>query len=187
MANWRLFIAIGLPPPARDVLAAVQRELATSGADVTWSRPENIHLTLKFLGDTPDNAIRQLALTLNAVARQGAAHLCRLGNVGAFPNSNRPRVLWVGLDEPTGELVALQQRIDEATADLAGADPRPFTPHLTLGRTRSTRHADRLAALLDGYELTSSLDIPISEVLLMSSVLGRGGPAYTTLHRSPLS
>jgi RNA 2',3'-cyclic 3'-phosphodiesterase len=186
MANWRLFIAIELPPPVRDVLAAVQRELAAAGADVKWSPPENIHLTLKFLGDTPDSEIRQLAETLNVVARQGAAHLCRLGNVGAFPDMRRPRVIWVGLDEPTGELVALQQRIDEATADLVGSDPRGFTPHLTLGRTRSGRNAEGLAAMLDGYQFTSQLDIPVSEVLLMSSVLGRGGPTYATLHRSPL-
>jgi 2'-5' RNA ligase len=112
--------------------------------------------------------------------------MARLGQAGAFPNANRPRVLWVALDEPTGALAALQQRVDDATQYLVEPDGRGFSPHLTLGRTRSGRGVRELAAMLQGYQLGTSAEAPIRDVLLFRSVLGRHGPTYTVLHRSPV-
>jgi len=186
MADWRLFIAVALPEAARQVLAAVQRELAGSGADVKWSRPENTHLTLKFLGDTPQAEVPDLSAALDEAARAGRPCVARLGHVGAFPDVRRPRVLWVGLDEPTGELVALQKRVEQATAYLADADPRGWAAHLTLGRMRSGRGVQRLSELLQGYRLASAVEIPVREVVLIRSVLSRAGPAYTPLHRAAI-
>ena len=186
MAEWRLFIAVELPEAARQVLAAVQRELAESRADVKWSRPEAMHLTLKFLGDTPEGVVPNLSAALDEAAGASRACVARLGQVGAFPDVRRPRVVWVGLDEPTGELVALQKRVEQATAHLADPDRRGWTAHLTLGRTRSGRHVQRLADLLQGYCLDSSVAVPVREIVLSRSVLSREGPTYTPLHRAAI-
>ena len=184
VATWRLFIAVELPEAVRRVLSAVQRELATAGADVKWSRAETIHLTLKFLGDTAEGEVPRLAAALDAAAAAGHGVTARLDEVGAFPNVRRPRVIWVGLNEPTGELAALQKRVDEAARDLVAPDPRGFAAHLTLGRTRSGKNAARLAAMMEGYRLASAAEVPVREVVLMRSVLRPGGPIYTVLHRS---
>ena len=186
MADLRLFIAVELSREVRELLAAVQRDLAAGGADVKWSAPENIHLTLKFLGDTPEAEVTKLSAALDEAAAGCSAHVARLSEVGAFPDARRPRTIWVGLDEPTGQLAALQKSVERVTGYLVPPDPRGFTPHLTLGRTRSGRNVRQLSAMLDGYRLTTLLEVPVAEVLLIRSVLGRGGPAYTTLHRSPL-
>ena len=186
MSTWRLFVAVPLPEAALELLAVVQRDLATSGADVKWSDPGQIHLTLKFLGDTPEEAVAELSAALDEAASGCPPCVGRLAEVGAFPNAHRPRVVWVGLNEATGELVRLQKRVDEATSYLVPPDPRGFTAHLTLGRVRSGKNLARLTALLEGYKLESKIDIPLAEVLLIRSVLERSGPSYTDLHRAAL-
>ena len=184
MATWRLFIAVELPDDVRRLLGSVVRELAATGADVKWSRPESMHLTLKFLGDTAEEEVANLARVLDAAAAAGRPHAATLGGLGAFPDLRRPRVLWIGLDEPSGELVALQKRIEEATRYLAEPDPRGFEGHLTLGRVRSSRRGRELSEMMQGYRLESKLAIPVREIVLIRSVLGRDGPTYTPLHRS---
>ncbi|NLX59923.1 MAG: RNA 2',3'-cyclic phosphodiesterase [Phycisphaerae bacterium] len=186
MADLRLFIAVELPEEVRRLLAAVERDLRQADADVSWSRPENMHLTLKFLGDTPEDFVGEIAAALDAAAAACPRHAATLGGVGAFPTVRRPRVVWVGLDEPTGRLAELQKAVDDVTADLVPPDPRGFTPHLTLGRVRSQRNAERLAGLVDGYRLTSAAAVPVNEIVLIRSELARSGPTYTPLHRSPL-
>jgi len=187
MADLRLFIAVELPEAARELLAAVQRELRQADARVKWSKPENIHLTLKFLGDTPQGSVDDLSAALDEAAARHAAHAARVAKVGAFPNARRPRVIWVGLDEPTGQLAALQKDVDEATSYLAEPDRRGFAAHLTLGRIKGGRNLTQLSRLMDGYRLASSVEIPVNEIVLIRSQLSRSGPTYTPLHRSPLS
>jgi len=145
-----------------------------------------MHLTLKFLGDTPEDLGGEIAVALDAATAACPRHAAMLGGVGAFPTVRRPRVVWVGLDEPTGRLVELQKAVDDVTADLVPPDPRGFTPHLTLGRVRSQRNAERLARLLDGSRMASAAAVPVNEIVLIRSELSRGGPTYTPLHRSPL-
>ena len=186
MSLWRLFIAVPLPEAALEILAAVQRDLAASGADVKWVAPANLHLTLKFLGDTPEEAVGDLSAALDEAAAASFPHAARLAQVGAFPNAHRPRVVWVGLDEPSGELLRLQQRVNQATSYHTPPDPRGFSAHLTVGRVRSGKNLVRLTALLEGYRLQSKLDIPVKEIVLIRSVLAPSGPSYTDLHASPL-
>ncbi|MBN2583823.1 MAG: RNA 2',3'-cyclic phosphodiesterase [Planctomycetes bacterium] len=186
MADLRLFIAVELPEAAQRLLAAVARELRQADADVKWSRPENMHLTLKFLGDTPEEFVDEVSSSLDAAATGCPRHTATMSEIGAFPNPRRPRVVWVGLDEPTGRLAALQKAVDEATSDLVPPDPRGFTAHLTLGRVRSGRNVERLAQLMNGYRLTSPVEVPVNEIVLIRSELSRSGPTYTPLHRSPL-
>lgn len=187
MPDLRLFIAVELPDEARRLLAAVVRELAESRADVKWSHAENIHLTLKFLGDTSEEELPRLTAALDEAAAAVAAHAARLADVGAFPDLRRPRVIWVGLQESTGRLLALQKRVDEATTYLVAPDRRGFTPHLTLGRVRGSRNLRELSALAGGYRLASPAEIPVREIILIRSRLAPGGPTYTPLHRSPLA
>jgi 2'-5' RNA ligase len=146
-----------------------------------------MHLTLKFLSDTAEEEVPNLARRLDAAAQAGRPCTATLGGLGAFPDLRRPRVLWVGLDEPSGELVALQKRVDEATRYLVEPDPRGFESHLTLGRIRSPRRQRELSDLLQSYRLTMKAPVPVREIVLIRSVLDRAGPTYTPLHRSRIA
>jgi 2'-5' RNA ligase len=187
METIRTFIAIPLPEPLLAQLARVQRQLEREvpPRSVRWVRPESIHLTLKFLGDTPTEKLPQIEAALAAVAQNGPACTFTVTGLGCFPNSRRPRVLWVGVQEPTGRLAALQNAIEEAVAPF-GYPPegRGFTPHLTLGRVH--RRADRRDVARVG-EIVATTEVgPLGEVAvhhfaLIRSLLKPTGAEYTTL------
>ena len=187
METIRAFIAIPLPHPLLDRLSALQRQLESQipSRSVRWVRAEGIHLTLKFLGDTPTEKLPDIKRALAAVARHAPACTFTVGELGCFPNPRRPRVVWVGVQEPTGRLAALQDAIEEVMAPL-GYPPegRGFTPHLTLGRLQ--RRASRSDVAQVGEIVARTTVNPLAEVTadhfaLIRSVLKPSGAEYTTL------
>jgi 2'-5' RNA ligase len=192
METIRAFIAIPLPHPLLDRLSALQRQLESQipSRSVRWVRAEGIHLTLKFLGDTPTEKLPDIKRALTAVARHAPACTFTVGELGCFPNPRRPRVVWVGVQEPTGRLAALQDAIEEVMAPL-GYPPegRGFTPHLTLGRVRpGARRSDvaRVGEVVTGTTVESLAEISGDHFALIRSVLKPTGAEYTTLEEFPL-
>ena len=192
METIRAFIAIPLPHPLLEKLGALQRQLEKRipSRSVRWVRAESIHLTLKFLGDTPTDKLPDIKGALAAVARHAPACTFTVGGLGCFPNPRRPRVVWVGVQEPTGRLAALQDAIEEAMAPF-GYPPegRGFTPHLTLGRVRRRTPRSDIAHI--GEVATSTMvgvlaEVPADHFALIRSVLKPTGAEYTTLARFPL-
>jgi len=192
METIRAFIAVPLPHPLLDRLSALQRQLESQvpSRSVRWVRVEGIHLTLKFLGDTPTEKLPDIKRALAAVARHVPACTFTVGELGCFPNPRRPRVVWVGMQEPAGRLAALQDAIEEVMAPL-GYPPegRGFTPHLTLGRVRPGARRDEVSRV--GEVVTGKTGEPLAEVsadhfALIRSVLKPTGAEYTTLEEFPL-
>jgi 2'-5' RNA ligase len=192
METIRAFIAIPLPHPLLEKLAALQRQLEkrVPPGSVRWVRTEGIHLTLKFLGDTPTEKLPDIKRALTAVGRHAPACTFTVGGLGCFPNPRRPRVVWVGMQEPTGRLSALQDGIEEVMAPF-GYPPegRGFTPHLTLGRVR--RRTPRSEVTQVGEVVTSTTveslaEVPADHFALIRSVLKPTGAEYTTLEEFPL-
>ena len=192
METIRAFIAIPLPDSLLERLAALQRKLENRvpHRSVRWVRTEGIHLTLKFLGDTPADRLPDIKHALAAVARHAPACSFTVAGLGCFPNPRRPRVVWVGVQEPTGRLAALQDGIEEALTPL-GYEPegRGFTPHLTLGRVG--RKASRSDAAQVGEIVTATTvellaEVPADRFALIRSVLKPSGAEYTTLEEFPL-
>ncbi len=189
METIRAFIAIPLPSALLTKLAALQQRLERQipPRSVRWVQAEGIHLTLKFLGDTPANKLPDIKQALAAVGRHAPACAFAAEGLGCFPNTQRPRVIWVGIREHTGRMVALQKAIEEVVTPL-GFPPegREFAPHLTLGRIG--RRASRSDAALVG-KAVSSMDIEtLAEIAadrfyLIRSVLKPTGAEYTTLER----
>jgi len=183
----RAFLAIELPGSLRAGLAQVQAELKRSGADVRWVAPGNIHLTLKFFGNVPEDEIAALA----AAARQAAAETTPLQLqvtvAGAFPSPNAPRVLWLGLGGDVVPLTQLFYRLEKAFAAL-GHPPegRAFNPHLTLGRVKSPANRDKLARLLAKLPPLDWPPFEVKELILFQSVLSPQGSKYTPLGAIPL-
>ena len=183
----RAFVAVPLPSSLLEALRRIQRRLdgQIPHRSVRWVQPEGIHLTLKFLGDVPSDQLPQIEQALGAVARYAPGCTFTAGELGCFPNPRRPRVVWVGVQEPTGRLAALQDAIEEALAPL-GYPPegRGFSPHLTLGRVgRKTPRttAAQVGETVAGTEVGELARVDATQFDLIRSVLKPTGAEYTTL------
>ncbi|MDT8441402.1 MAG: RNA 2',3'-cyclic phosphodiesterase [Desulfuromonadales bacterium] len=132
----RVFLAIPLTPHLQQEIAVLQRRLAGALPTIRWSRPQTLHLTLRFFGETPQEDLEKIRVSMLSIASCQPACQVRLQGLGAFPEPRRPRVLWTGL-EPVAPLRQLYRHCETALQQ-AGIppEPRPFRPHLTLGRWR---------------------------------------------------
>jgi RNA 2',3'-cyclic 3'-phosphodiesterase len=176
----RLFIAIELPEDVRQAIAKVQQQLQTSGADANWTRPEGIHLTLKFLGDVPEAKVAGVLQGMTDAAQGTGTLRFEVSGAGAFPSAKAPRVLWLGLTGDTARLAALQRAVEDAMA-AAGfeREERNFSPHLTLARIRFPRPRDNWERRIEGIRDVRLGGFDADRVSLMKSELHPGGAVYT--------
>jgi RNA 2',3'-cyclic 3'-phosphodiesterase len=183
----RCFLAIDLPEELRPGLAQVQEELQRSHADVRWVAPGNIHLTLKFFGNVPDDEIDTLAQAAREAAAETSPLQLQATGAGAFPSPTAPRVVWLGLGGDIVHLTQLFYRLEKAFAAL-GYPPegRAFNPHLTLGRVKSPANRERLAKLLAKLPPVDWPPFEVKELILFQSVLSPKGSTYTPLQVIPL-
>lgn len=191
--TWRLFIAIEVPEAIRAHLTAVQRMLKRRiPADtVRWARPEGMHLTLRFLGDTPVQQREQLQQQLSLAADGHAPFRLSTATLGAFPTASRPRVVWVGVQGQLRELHALHAAVERSLLS-AGypAERETFHPHLTLGRVRpeaTPQHVRQLGEIITATALEDHPAWAVSGITLFRSELAPGGSVYTALFHAPLA
>ncbi len=182
----RLFVAVNLPSEIRDRMAAVQDRLRHAQADVSWVRAENVHVTLKFLGETEEKRLKRICPALAEVARSGAPIPVEVSGIGSF-GGRLPRVVWVGVGEGAESLAELAGRVEIALARVGvPKDRRGFTAHLTLGRVRSARNAEALMAGLKEFQAEQFGTFLAMQFELMESELHPTGSRYTMRERFPL-
>jgi 2'-5' RNA ligase len=186
METVRAFIAVDIGDAVRGELEKLQRRLRGAHADVKWVKPENIHLTLDFLGHVDIDKIRPLEAAMAQAVQRLEKFSIAVSGTGTFGKPRRPRVVWAGIAD-CPPLLELQRKTTEALqAAEVGFDDKPFSPHLTLGRVKSPKH---MAELLDGLEKERDTALgcaDLAEVLLIKSEPGPGGAKYTVLHRVAL-
>jgi 2'-5' RNA ligase len=176
----RSFLAIDLPDPLRARLGELQRELQRAGIRARYTRPEGIHLTLKFLGEIDPDQVPRLGEGLQPLAARCPPLDLQAIGLGAFPNLRRPRVLWIGVRGPA-PLERLQAEIDAALADQGFAkEDRPFHPHLTLAREPDPRAAQALQRWTRAGELELGR-FTAAALTLFESQLQPGGARYAPL------
>jgi 2'-5' RNA ligase len=181
----RTFIAVGIEAPIRRKLVGVQRRLERAAENVKWVEEENIHLTLKFLGQVDERALYDVCRAVQEVAGEHEPFEMTVEGLGAFPHQRRPRVLWAGVSGGTEPLIELAEHIDLAMEQLGwGREPRRFTPHITIGRFRRVG-VDIEAALAD-YQQWQAGTQYVTQVEVMSSELSSHGPRYMVLSRAEL-
>jgi len=178
----RSFIAIEIPHPLLQKIGEIQRSLKSSGADVKWVRPEGIHLTLKFLGSISGEELKKLSLAIEPIITAREPFELKIIGLGCFPSLRNPRVLWVGIDNGSQEVSALQESIEKSAIE-AGFLPenRPFSPHLTLGRFRSSRNKNFLTQAFENLKNEGVGNFWSTEVHLFKSELKPTGAVYTKL------
>ncbi len=183
----RTFIAIELEEVQHRALRDVQTRLIRERAarDVRWVAPDNIHLTLKFLGDVESGSLPDLQHAVADACAGTATFTLTLTGAGAFPNTRRPNVIWVGVGGAVERAAELAQKIDEACAAVGFArEERPFSPHLTLGRVkRDARPSDRqfIGEMIVNAQIGNLGELPVERVSVMKSELHPGGSVYTRL------
>lgn len=187
----RCFIAISLDRALAREVGRVQRQLAPAvPADaVRWVRVDQLHLTLKFLGDVAEARVDLLAESLRrACAGRGPLRL-ELNGLGCFPNLTRPRVLWVGVGGDTDALRQVQARVAAETTNFGDqGEEQQFHPHLTIGRLKSREPGvlRRVGQALGAASVGALGQWQVGEVILFSSRLSPQGPTHTALARVPL-
>ena len=183
----RAFLAIDLPESYRASLAAVQDYLKKSGADVRWTSVAGIHLTLKFFGDIEENQVDVLAAAAFGITGATPKFTLGVNGVGTFPSPKNPRVIWLGLSGQTDILARLVQNLEQAFAPLGfPPEKRNFTPHLTLGRVRSSQGREALNRSLETVFLSNFSEFLVKELILYRSTLRPQGALYTPLSRIAL-
>ena len=183
----RLFVAVPFSAEVKNDLGELINDWRRERDKITWVKKENLHLTLKFLGETPleklDALKRNLAASLNGPAK----FTLSLSGAGAFPNLNRARVIWIGVFEGKEKLSELTQKVEEATVPLGfPAEERAFSTHLTIGRVKDSRLSEPLLAKVRACTFEAQ-GIIVSEVVLYQSELAPGGSVYTPLARFELA
>lgn len=184
----RLFCALELPYAVREKITNHITQLRSQVPDVkaSWSRVENIHLTLKFIGEVPAERIEHLSQAAARAVVSVETFSLRLEETGSFPPHGAAKVLWIGISEPTGALSRLHGQLEEESEKEGFArELKRFHPHLTIARLRRPDGARRL---LDAHrELKfGPVEARVSEVVVMRSELGASGSKYTALSRHPL-
>ena len=175
----RCFVAIALPAPVKKLLVQVQDALRRADADVKWVEEENLHLSLKFLGEMDEDALSRLKGILSVEALRWPAMTLTYAGIGAFPERGEPRVLWAGCGGDLEKLAALAAAI-ERSAEQVGVprEHKPFVAHLTIGRVRSSRNLKRLqSAVVNQREVPLGKD-EVKEFVLYQSTLTNKGPIY---------
>jgi RNA 2',3'-cyclic 3'-phosphodiesterase len=191
MSLLRAFIAIEIPNTIQEAIHKDTLNLrkALDSALVRWTPCSNIHLTLKFLGDVSESNLQFIKQMLVQECTEHFAFDLQVGKLGSFPNSKRPRVIWVGLNAP-GELLSLQQSIESAASRLGyEKEERGFSPHLTIGRVRQNLSATdlgRIHTALDSTHVSMLGTVTINAVYLFKSDLQPNGSVYTRLFSAPL-
>ena len=190
----RTFIAIDLPAELKKEITSVQHRLRPqfSRARVSWVRPDNIHLTLRFIGDVPSARIGELIRSCEDVKLRPVFGL-HLHSIGFFPNARKPKVLWCGY-ENSEELNAVQRLVEDAVVRLGfSPEEKKFVPHLTMARIKEIGSKPAAPFYVDMAEVEKeiknillSVRHTVHEVRLIKSVLSPKGSDYTTLHTWPL-
>lgn len=188
----RCFIAIHLPSSVLAELASLEEKLkAGRHPFVKWVDPGSLHLTLKFLGNAAADSIPEITLAMRRAAGPHSPFHLQLAGTGAFPNWQRPQVMWAGVGGDLDRLEALQKDVEAVVSPLGfPTEPRPWSAHLTLGRLRDRAGGDdrrRFAQFAQGVGWRTSLPFEVDAISLIRSQLTPAGPIYTDLAAAPLT
>jgi len=183
----RSFLAIELPEPILKKIGEVQGDIRSTHAEVRWTNPEKIHLTLKFFGNIEESRIDPIFRSIEEPIRDTLPFSLKVRGVGAFPHLKNPRVIWIGLVEEREILTSFQKQI-ETQLEKVGFQPenRPFHPHLTLGRMKSSRGKEELVGRMERHKEEEFGDFEVERVVLFKSDLRPSGPIHTPVREMKL-
>lgn len=185
----RTFVAVEMSEAVRAAAAKVIRRLGKCDAGIRWVEPENMHLTLKFLGEVNTLEIPDVCRAVEQAVAEVPGFSLDVAGVGAFPKIERPRTIWLGVTQGAEELAGLQKQIEKSLKKLGyPPDNRRFSPHLTVGRVKKAGpELDELSELVKSLSDRAVGTSAVDEVTVFSSELTREGPVYQALSHASLA
>ena len=180
-SEWRVFCAVELPAEVRARLEDHVRRLREKVPDAaaSWSRVENIHLTLKFFGNVEVKRIEKVSAAAERAVKEFSTFQIGVGGTGVFPRASRPQVLWIGVTDPSGQLTALQKKFEnECAAEGFPKEDRAYKPHLTIARLRKPEVSLADAHLKMQFE---PIQVAIKDLVVFRSELSPKGSKYTVI------
>jgi 2'-5' RNA ligase len=182
----RSFVAVDLEPEVRRPLVRLLKELPRT-RDVRWCTQDQLHVTLKFLGEVDEVRLKQVCKIVAQTSLLIPPFQIRLAELGGFPSRRSPRVLWCGIDDPTGSCARWVSLADPQFAALGfEAESRAFAPHITLGRSKSPAGAAAMREVLERTAALPAAEMTVSEIVLFESRLSPAGARYIRVQTSPL-
>jgi len=183
----RAFIAVDIEGELSEKLARLAESLKSTGADVKLVEKENFHITIRFLGNVPEESIDVIEKIMRDAVREVKPHKLKLRGVGAFPSPERPRVVWVGV-EGDEELRKIFERIERELRRLGfKPETKGFTAHVTLARVRSGRGREALVKWINDMKDVELGELEVKSIRLKKSTLTPRGPIYETLREVELA
>jgi 2'-5' RNA ligase len=186
----RLFVAVPLSPDATAAVAEIVERIRAGepeGRGVRWVRLDGLHLTLRFLGPTPEARVADLAAAVADVARDGHPFTITVRGAGSFPPTGRPRTIWLDIRSGVESLEGLAARLDDRLADAGWErERRPFRAHLTLARADGVRAGPATVAALTDAAADLAIESPIDRLILFESITGAGRARYVERAAAPL-
>lgn len=188
----RIFIAVRMPDEVIQKITRISNyfQKQTPKEALKWVETENLHLTLKFLGEIPEQTITKVQPILRAVGNGQKPFDIAVAGLGMYPHAKRPRVVWLGV-EGVDPLISLHNELESELAKIGlQKESRPYNPHLTLARVRqrtSRETAAKVGDILSGFKVDSLGRFTVSDIHLIESQLTPQGPIYTTRFTAPLS
>ncbi len=183
----RAFVGIDIDEAVRQNLVAVQRQLTGTGAQMKLVEPENIHVTMKFLGDIREDQTGAITEALQAAVAGIKPFEISVRGVGAFPNLSYIRVVWAGVSDGREQIISIQKRIDQNLTKLGFKSERDFVPHLTLARAKSAAGKEKLVSFLKNMVSAEFGSSRADAIELKQSTLTPKGPIYSTLAQVELT
>lgn len=188
MKTLRLFYALNISSRIRDILTGYVDQLKTANADVKWVESQNIHLTLKFLGETPEEILESLIVAGNAIGMDVSPFNVFWNNFGAFPDVKRPRIIWAGILKGDDYLKLINGMLEDSMVNFGyPRENRNFNPHLTIGRVRTSRDIGKLLKILERIQGNRIGEMNVKSFSLMISTLTPKGPIYKEAARFELN
>ena len=177
----RTFIAIELPVEVKQVARRIQNQLEESIEGIRWVKHENIHLSVKFLGNVEENRINNIAAAVKNAVEDISVMNLKTGHLGIFPNEKRPRILWLGIEGDVREFIRMSKNCESELAKLGyEKDARENKPHITVGRIRSSKKQKGLVNIIKDIPI-ESIEFRVNALNLMRSELNPNGAVYTNL------
>jgi len=184
MKKIRAFIAIELSGEIKQELSSLTERLKASGADAKWVNPQNIHLTLKFLGNISAEMIENVKTVLDSAGSKFNAFRITISGLGGFPGTSSPRVIWVGIRDGQDSIKAIHSLLEDELERFGfEKDKRPYSAHLTIGRVRSLKNKQNLKSAMEECARLSLAHLDVDHITLFQSTLTPKGPTYTPLHK----
>jgi 2'-5' RNA ligase len=182
----RTFVAVKASRRVQNRIEGLIASLRQSGVKTTWVRPENLHLTLKFLGDVDEQRIPRVCQAVDRALADVDSFPLHFSGVGAFPSARRPRTVWIGVTEGNDDVCKLAAALEtQLRAEGFPKEKRDFAPHLTIGRVRG-HPVTELARRIEQHADFDAGQSPVTEVVVYSSTLAPTGATYEAMHRAQL-